>query len=152
MKPKTKILALTFGFILPYMALVMYFALRVHEHPLPTWFLYFGLSYIFATMIVVALFGRKVQGGTRPETPEKSKSAWLWLGKAWMAYLVVAWSVLFLWGAYLTFDGSLQWRRSVPAGMFLLAFIALFSWGLYKDFKGQAKSPKTASEKDTSGT
>ena len=37
-KPKTKILALTFGLVLPYIALAMYFALRIQEHPLSTWF------------------------------------------------------------------------------------------------------------------
>ncbi len=149
MKPKTKILALTFGLVLPYIALAMYFALRIQEHPLPTWFPYFGLSYILATMIVVMVFSRKVNRGTRPEREEKPKSVWRWLGRAWMAYLVAVWSGGFLWGAYLTFKGSLEWQRSVPAGAFLLAFIALFSWALYKDFKRLGKPTRSAGEKTT---
>jgi len=69
-----------------------------------------------------------------------------------MAYLVAVWSVLFLWGAYLTVTGGLEWQRSVPAGAFLLVFIVLFSWALRKDFKAQAKSGTTATGKSTSAT
>jgi hypothetical protein len=152
MKPKTKILALTFGLILPYVAFAIYFALRVEEHPLPTWFPYFGLSYILATMLVVMLYSRRIHRGAKPETAQRPKSVWLWLGRAWTAYLVAVWSVLFLWGAYLTLTGGLKWQRSVPAGAFLLAFIVLFSWALYKDFKAQGKSGTTATGKNTSET
>lgn len=152
MKPKTKILALTFGLILPYIAIAMYFALRVQEHPLPTWFPYFGLSYILATILVVMLYSRRIHRDAQPGTGQKPKSAWRWLGRAWMAYLVAVWSVLFLWGAYLTFTGGLEWRRSVPAGAFLLAFIVLFSWALYKDFKAQGKSTTTANRKNPNET
>jgi hypothetical protein len=151
-KPKTKILALIFGLVLPYIALVMYFALRIQEHPLPTWFPYFGLSYILATMIVVMVFSRKVYRGTQPEGVEKPKSVWLWLGRAWMSYLVAIWSGGFLWGAYLTFKGNLEWQRSVPAGAFLLAFIALFSWALYKDFKRIRKPTRSAGETGTNNS
>lgn len=139
MKPKTKILTLTFSLVLPYIALVTYFALRTQEHPLPTWFPYFGLSYILATMILVMVFSRNVYRAARPEQEKKPKSFWLWAAKAWMVYLVALWSGTFLWGAYLTLKGNLEWQRSVPAGAFLLVFIALFSWGLYKDFRGPRK-------------
>jgi hypothetical protein len=152
MKPKTKILALTFGLILPYVAFAMYFALRVQGHPLPTWFPYFGLSYILATMLVVMLYSRRIHRSAKSETAQRPKSVWRWLGRAWMAYLVAAWSVLFLWGAYLTLTGGLEWQSSVPAGAFLLAFIVLFSWALYKDFKAQGKSATTATKKNTSET
>lgn len=134
MTPKKMVLALAFALILPYIAIVTYFALRVQEHPLPIWFPYFGMPYILGTMIVVMIFSRIVHRGIAVEQKETPRSAWLWLGRAWMAYLVAVWSGLFIWGAYLTLKGSLQWRRSVPAGAFLLAFIILFAWALNKDF------------------
>ncbi len=68
MKPKSKILALAFGLILPYFALVMYLALRIQRHPLPTWFPYFGLSYILGTIIVVTIFSRRISRDALPET------------------------------------------------------------------------------------
>lgn len=134
MKSKSKILTLIFALILPYMVLVMYFALRVQEHPLPTWFPYFGLSYILATFLVVMLYARKIHRVAQPEPTSRPKRFWRRLGRAWIGYLLAVWSVFFVWGAYLTFTGRLEWQRSVPAGAFLLAFIALFSWALYKDF------------------
>src|SRR5690242_4628997 len=152
MKPKTKILALTFGLVLPYAAIATYFALRVQEHPLPNWFPYFGLSYILATILVVMLYSRKIHRRAKPEKAQRPKWIWRWLGRAWMAYVVAVWSVLFLWGAYLTLRGDLGWQRSVPAGAFLLAFIVLFSWALHKDFKAQRKSAATASRENASET
>ena len=131
---------------MPFMATVMYVSLHTPEHSLPGWFPYFGLSYILVTVIFVMLFSQRVYRGVRPENAEKPKSVWGWrLGIAWTAYLVAVWSVLFLRGAYLTFTGGLDWRRSVPAGAFLLAFIVLFSWALYKALKG--KYAATAAER-----
>ena len=119
MKPKTKILALTFGLILPYLALAMYFALRIQEHPLPTWFPYFGLSYILGTIVVVMVFSRKIHGDAQPTTVQKRASALRWAGRVWMGYLVAVWAGLFLWGAYQTISGNLKWQRALPAGAFL---------------------------------
>ncbi len=134
-KPKARILALTFGLILPYVALATYFALRIQEHPVPTWFPYFGLSYILGTIILVIVFSRRISRDVQAETAAKSRPVVLWLGRAWSAYLLVIWSGLFLWGAYQTISGNLEWHRALPAGAFLLAFIALLSWSLYKDIK-----------------
>ncbi len=146
--PKEKIVALTFALVLPYIAIVMYFALRVQEHPLPNWFPYFGLSYILGTMIVVMVFSRKVHRATALKQKETPRSAWLWLSRAWMAYLVAVWSGFFIWGAYLTLKGSLQWRRSLPAGAFLLAIIIVFAWALYKDFR-RFRNQTVANNKST---
>lgn len=107
MKPKTKILILVFSLVLPYMALVMYFALRIQEHPLPIWFPYFGLSYILGTIIVVMVFSRKIYRTAGPVSEKKPKSVLLWLGRAWMVYLVVLWCGFFLRDAYRTLTGSL---------------------------------------------
>lgn len=135
MKPKTKILALTFSLIVPYLALVMYFALRIQEHPLPTWFPHFGLLYILGTLIVVMVFSRRIYRGAQQKTVEKPQSVLRWIARVWMGYLVAIWSGLFLWGTYQTLSGNFEWQHALPAGAFLLAFIALFSWALYKDVK-----------------
>jgi uncharacterized membrane protein YfcA len=128
---------------------VVYFALRVHNHPLPAWFPCFGLSYILAAMLIVMVVSQRIHRNRRSEGQEAPKSAWRWIGRAWMAYLVAVWSGLFLLGAYLTLSGRLEWRRSVPAGAFLLVFIALFSWGLYKDLKRPGKPTASADGKTT---
>jgi len=148
-KPKTKILTLTFSLILPYLALAMYFALRIQEHPLPTWFPYFGLSYLLGTIVVVMVFSRKIYRDAQPTAVEKPVSALRWVGRVWVGYLVAVWAGLFLWGTYQTISGNLEWQRAVPAGAFLLAFIALFSWSLYKDIKRQTRRAASTGAKTT---
>lgn len=96
MKPKVKIVVLTFGLIVPYLTLVEYVVLRSPEHTLPAWLPYFGLSYILGTMIVVMVFSRKIYRAAQSETSEKPKSGLRWIGRAWMGYLVVVWSGFFL--------------------------------------------------------
>jgi len=137
MKPKVKTLILMFGLILPYMAVVMYFALRIQERPLPTWFPYFGLSYILGTVILVTVFSRRFQRTAQPQSSEKQRPALRWILRAWAGYLLVVWSGGFVWGLYETIIGKLEWQRAIPAGVFLLAFIAIFSRALYGDFKRQ---------------
>jgi hypothetical protein len=149
LKPKTKILTLTFSLVLPYAALAMYFAFRIREHPLPTWLPYFGLSYILGMMIVIAIFSRKIYRGVHPETAGKPVSVLRWLGRIWVAYLVLVWAGFFIWGAYQTIAGYLEWQRAIPAGAFLLAFIALFSLSLYKDLRGPTRRVTST---DTKGT
>jgi len=148
-KPKAKILALIFALVLPYFALVMYFVLRIQGHPLPTWFPYFGLSYILGTIVVVMVFSRKISSGAQLGTVEKPKSALRWMGRLWAGYLIAIWSGFFLWGTYQTISGNLDWKRAVPAGAFLLAFIALFSWLLYKDIKRPTQQMASSDTKTT---
>lgn len=134
MKPKTKIVALIFGLILPYIAMVMYFGIRMQNHPLPTWFPYFGLSYMLGTIILVKVFSRKISRTAQPQTVKEIQPGRIAL-RLCTGYLVAVWSGLFVYGSYLTIIGHLEWRRSVPAGAFLLAFIGLFSRLLYSDIK-----------------
>jgi hypothetical protein len=62
--PKTKVRMLIFGLVLPYFAVAMYFVLRIQEHPLPSWFPYFGLSYLLGTIILVTAYSRRISRGT----------------------------------------------------------------------------------------
>ena len=140
MQAKNKIRVLIFGLVLPYMALVMYFALRIQEHPLPAWFPYFGLLYLLGTMILVMVLGRRFSCPAPQQPIKKPRPVLQWAMRGWVGYLVVVWSVLFIWGAYETATGSLAWQRSIPAGAFLLAFIGLFSRFLYVDMKRRINS------------
>jgi hypothetical protein len=148
-KPKTKIVVLTVSLILPYLALVEYVAFRSPDNTLPIWLCYFGLSYILGTMIVVMAFSRRIYRAGQMEKVDKPKSGMTWKGRAGTGYLIALWSGCFLWGAYQTILGNLDWRRAVPAGAFLLAFIALFSWSLYKDLKRPTQQTKPTDENTT---
>jgi hypothetical protein len=134
MQPKNKIRALIFGLVLPYFALVMYFVLRIQDHPLPTWFPYFGLTYLLGSIILVTVVSRKNRQGEQPKVVQSRPALRLVL-RAWAGYLIAVWSGLFLWGAAETIRGKLEWQRALPAGAFLLAFIGLFAHLLYTDIK-----------------
>ena len=135
MQPKNKIRALIFGLVLPYFAMVMYFVLRIQEHPLPTWFPYFGMTYLLGSIILVTVVGRRIARGSQPQTTAQSRPAVRVALRAWAGYLIAVWCGLFLWGTVETIQGKLEWQRALPAGVFLLAFIALFARWLYTDFK-----------------
>jgi len=143
-QPKHKILALVFGLVLPYFALVMYFVLRMQgrpqEQPLPTWFPYFGMAYLLGTILVVTVISRRIARGAKPEPAQnvvKSRPAVRIALRAWAGYLIAVWCGLFLYGAVETIRGKLEWQRTLPAGVFLLIFIGLFSRWLYTDIKSQ---------------
>ncbi len=53
------------------------------------------------------------------------------------SYLLVVWSVLFLYGARLATKGDVPLSRAIPAGAFLLFFIGIFGWGLYRARRGK---------------
>jgi hypothetical protein len=132
---KNKIRALIFVLAFPYFAVVMYFVLRIQEHPLPTWFPYFGMTYLLGSIILVTVVSRRIARGTQPQTTVQSRPAVRVALRAWAGYLIAVWCGLFLWGSVETIQGKLEWQRALPAGAFLLAFIALFARLLYTDFK-----------------
>jgi hypothetical protein len=47
-----------------------------------------------------------------------------------VSYLLIVWSLLFLYGVKETIRGEVPLRRAIPAGAFLLFFIGLFGWSL----------------------
>lgn len=136
MQPKNKIRTLIFSLVIPYFVLVMYFVLRIQDHPLPTWFPYFGLTYLLGTMTLVTVVSRRIAGGTQPQTTVQSRPGVRIALRAWARYLIAVWCGLFLWGTVETIKGKFEWQRAVPAGGFLLAFIGLFARNLYIDVKG----------------
>jgi hypothetical protein len=138
MTPRRKFVFLIFALIVPYMAFVMYFALRSSQpgQILPTWFPYFGLSYILGSMVLVMVASRRIFRNVPQEASPKAQSALRW-GRAWAMYLVAIWSGFFIYGAYRTLKGDFPMERAIPAGAFLLAFIGLFSWSLYRDYQAR---------------
>lgn len=135
MTPRRKFVLLIFALIVPYMAFVMYFALRSIQpgQILPTWFPYFGLSYILGSMVLVMVASRRIFHNVPREASPKAQSTLRW-ARAWTMYLVAIWSGFFIYGACRTLKGDFPMERAIPAGAFLLAFIGLFSWSLYRDY------------------
>jgi cytochrome bd-type quinol oxidase subunit 2 len=149
-QPKTKVRALIIGLILPYFTFLLYFLLRLQEHPLPTWLPYFCLTYLLGSMILVVTFGRKITRGEQPQSVQKLQPARRSMLRTSAGYLIAVWCGLFLWGAYQAIKGHLAWEMALPAGAFLLAFIALFGRLLYSDIKPSSQPVTTTEAKATS--
>ncbi len=145
MTPRRKIALLMFGLILPYMALVMYFVFPRSGHPepiLPSWFPYFGLSYILGSIVLVMAVSRRISRNL-PQGVSTTPRSTAWWTRARATYLIAIWTGLFIYGAYRTLKGDFPMERSIPAGAFLLAVIGLFSWLLYRDIRAQKDRTNT---------
>ena len=58
-------------------------------------------------------------------------SVGVWIFRVFGSYLVLVWSVLFLYGVKGTVQGKYPLARVIPAGAFLLFFISVFGWAIY---------------------
>ena len=63
MKPKTKMLVLMFGLILPYMGFVLYRVFTHPEHPFPSWFPYVAFCYFVGAIALFIVLRRKIIAG-----------------------------------------------------------------------------------------
>ena len=72
-QPQNKILGLFLGFLLPYIALVMYFSRRHEGQPPPTWLAYLGMACIFAVIVGTRLIGRGANATDKKEDPRPER-------------------------------------------------------------------------------
>jgi hypothetical protein len=74
MKLKTRTTFLLLGLIFPYSVFVLYFVLRLPQHPLPGWFLYVCVGYIVGLILVFPSLRKRVISGAPPLGPEAQKA------------------------------------------------------------------------------
>ena len=147
MNPKFRSIVLvgaTFALMLPYLAFVMYFSMRLPQNHWPLWFTNTILIWFAANFLALTLLARRIfekQGSTEQQnalrTSTKTKPA-VWIMRIVASYLVLVWSVLFLIGLIGTIQGKYAPSRAIPAGAFLLFFIGLFGWSIYRSFRSKA--------------
>jgi hypothetical protein len=133
-----------FALMLPYLAFVMYFSLRLPQNHWPSWFTNTILIWFIANFLALTLLARRIFKKTEPAephnalpTPAKTKPA-VWIMRIVASYLVLVWSVLLLIGVKGTIQGKYLPSRAIPAGAFLLFFIGLFGWSVYRSFHRKA--------------
>lgn len=144
MNPKFRagtLIGTAFALMIPYLAFVMYFSLRLPQNHWPSWFTNTILIWFVANFLVLMLVARRIfkkQGAVEPQgavrTSAKTKPA-VWIMRIFASYLVLVWSVLFIIGLTGTIQGKYAPSRALPAGAFLLFFIALFGWSVYRSFQ-----------------
>src|SRR5215470_7332544 len=82
MKPRAKMLLLTWGLTLPYMAFVLYYVLADRQRPIkfPSWFLYVGPLYFFGSIALLVVLRKKFQGETPSIDSDRRNLKRLWFG------------------------------------------------------------------------
>lgn len=133
----------TVALTIPYIAFAMYFSLKFPQNRWPVWFTDVLGVWFIANFVVVYLIARRMakkhapMNATQPTQPRKA-SVWLWIFRVFGSYLVLVWSVLFLYGVEGTVQGKYPLARAIPAGTFLLFFISVFGWAIYRSFRSKA--------------
>jgi hypothetical protein len=92
--------------------------------------------WFLANFLLLMLLAKRIFRGQvgEPQMAQRASS----IAKIVGSYLLIVWSLLFLYGAKETVQGKLPLNRAIPAGAFLLFFIGSFGWGLYRARRGKA--------------
>jgi hypothetical protein len=135
MNPKFRSIAFvgtTIALMLPYVAFVMYFSLRLPQNHWPSWFTNTILIWFVANFLALTLLARRmlkkhvvVESSNTLPSSTKAEPA-VRIMRIVTSYHVLVWSILILIGVKGTIEGKYALNRALPAGVFLLFFIALF--------------------------
>jgi hypothetical protein len=132
--------AILFGIVLvlmaPYLGFVMYYSQRFPSNQWPAWFTNTIAVWFIANFLIIMLLVKRIFRGQAVE-PQKARRAST-VSQIVSSYLLIVWSVLFLYGAKETMQGEIPLNRAIPAGAFLLFFMGIFGWGLYRARRGKA--------------
>jgi hypothetical protein len=132
--------AILFGIVLvlmaPYLGFVMYYSQRFPSNQWPAWFTNTIAVWFIANLLIIMLLVKRIFRGQAVE-PQKARRAST-VSQIVSSYLLIVWSVLFLYGAKETMQGEIPLNRAIPAGAFLLFFMGIFGWGLYRARRGKA--------------
>jgi hypothetical protein len=119
-----------FVLMAPYLGFVMYYSQRFPSNQWPSWFTETIAVWFIANFLLLTLLARRIFRGQVAE-PQRGRRASA-IAQIVASYLLIVWSVLFLYGMKETIKGNLPLNRAIPAGAFLLFFIGIFGWGLYR--------------------
>jgi hypothetical protein len=88
MNPKSKVLVLMLGLMLPYMGFALYRVFTYPQHPFPSWFLYVAPCYFFGSITLLVVLRKKIVGdapqqdSTASTEVDRRRLKLLWIGVA----------------------------------------------------------------------
>jgi hypothetical protein len=131
--------AILFGIVsvlmVPYFGFVVYYSRRFPANQWPAWFTNTIAVWFITIFLIIILVVRRISKGQAVE-PQKARRASA-IAQIVSFYLLIVWTVLFLYGVKETLQGEVPLNRAIPAGAFLLFFIGIFGWGLYRARRGK---------------
>jgi len=120
----------------PYLGFVVYVNWQYSPGQWPSWVGNTILIWFVTNVLVIALLknrmsrGRVVDAARAPAVKAKGVRAGAWL--------IILWSLLFLYGVKETVQGKFPLNRAIPVGIFLLILIAILGRGIYRAKRGKA--------------
>jgi hypothetical protein len=102
----------------------------------PSWFTDIIAVWFITIFLLLMLLAKRIFKGEVVEAQRARRASTI--AQVVASYLLVVWSVLFLYGARLAIKGDVPLSRAIPAGAFLLFFMGIFGWGLYRARRGKA--------------
>jgi hypothetical protein len=127
--------------MVPYVAFVVYFSLRLPQNQLPSWFTNSIAAWFVANFVVLTFAARRMfkkQATEEPRgalvNPTKTKLM-VFIMRIVGLYLVLLWSVFFVIGVKGTIEGKYVLSRALIGGAFLLFFMGVFTWSIYRSFQ-----------------
>jgi len=97
-----------------------------------------ALGYMLGGILLASVLVPRILRNEPKPLPNPASTAILAYSKWKTIYLVLVWCAFFIYGAYETALGRVQWQRAVPAGAILLVFIAIFARSAYRMFNVEA--------------
>jgi uncharacterized integral membrane protein len=147
MKPKLKMVVLTWGLMLPYMGFVWYCVFTHHQRPFlfPSWFLYVAPCYFFGSIALLVVLRKKIVGDTPPQDGiegDRRNLKWLWIGAG-------LYSLIFLNGLRLGLANAGELPLAVVIGGEILngAILTAFILTLQKVHKRVQQADRLASDR-----
>jgi hypothetical protein len=136
MNPRQRFFILFLILWAPAMTVMMFLILRYPPNNVPVWIPVGWGFYMLATIVLVALFGRRiVKAPLSPAAQPDQQNTTSAMGGAVM--LIVVWTGFFLYGTFKFVRGEIPVERAIPAGSLLVAFILVFTWLLLRDAKSR---------------
>lgn len=120
----------------PYLGFVLYYSQRFPADRWPSWFTDTIAVWFITNFLLLMLLAKRIFRGQVVE-PQRARRAST-IAQIVVSYLLIVWSLLFLYGVRETIRGDVPLGRAIPAGAFLLFFIGLFGWSLYRARRGKA--------------
>jgi hypothetical protein len=139
MNPKFRpaiLCGIAFVLMVPYLGFVIYYSQRFPSNQWPAWFTNTIAVWFIANFLIIMLLVKRIFKGQAVEQQKARRASAI--SQIVSSYLLIVWSVLFLYGVKETIQGEIPLNRAIPAGAFLLFFIGIFGWGLYRARRGKA--------------
>lgn len=138
MNPKFRpaiLCGIAFVLMVPYLGFVIYYSQRFPSNQWPAWFTNTIAVWFIANFLIIMLLVKRIFKGQAVEQQKARRASAI--SQIVSSYLLIVWSVLFLYGVKETMQGEIPLNRAIPAGAFLLFFIGIFGWGLYRARRGK---------------